>query len=313
MNRLEVERRVHRLLDDLEAGRPVEDDRMELKRRWPEDFHKAARRVAGHANAARQEPVIWIIGVDEESRIIEGADAGVDLARWSQQLQAVFENGWAPIITAHNIPRDDKIVVALVFTTEGAPYLVRVPDTDRLELPWRSATRVRSAKRHEVFAMLAEPTSFPDFEIRYGELTAQPNRRVPPDEVFAHTFSISFTLYVVPRSEKPVFFPAHRAQFFVKFDDLDEPISFGRTRWQSLDDDPNVKAEDRQVGFRAPGFAKMHASVQIPVLTYPHGQPLSWLVLGHAGSSSEVVELRAPLSRVDAAPDIRRWAFGQPE
>jgi hypothetical protein len=313
MNRLEVERRVHRILDDVEAGRPVEDDRMELKREWPDDFYKTARRVAGHANAARQEPIIWIIGVDEERRVIEGVDAGVDVARWSQQLQAIFENRWAPIITVHNVPRDDKIVVALVFNTEGAPYLVKTANTDRLELPWRSGTLVRSAKRHEVFATLSEPASFPDFEIRYGELTAQANRRVPPDEIFAHTFSISFTLYVVPRSEKAVFFPAHRAQFFVRFDDLAEPISFGRTRWQSLDDDPNVVAEERQIGFRAPGFAKMYASVQIPVVTYPNGQPLSWLVLGHAGSASEVVELRAPLNHVDAAPDIRRWTFGQTE
>jgi hypothetical protein len=41
---------------------------MELEREWPEYFYKAVRRVAGQ-NAARQEPIIWIIGVDEERRV----------------------------------------------------------------------------------------------------------------------------------------------------------------------------------------------------------------------------------------------------
>jgi hypothetical protein len=43
----------------------IEDDRVELKADWP-DAEKAARRVAGHANASGGGSVLWIIGLDEQ-------------------------------------------------------------------------------------------------------------------------------------------------------------------------------------------------------------------------------------------------------
>ncbi len=54
----------------VEMEQPHEDSRVELKAVWPEDSAKAARQVAGHANAARGEPILWLIGVDEKKGVV---------------------------------------------------------------------------------------------------------------------------------------------------------------------------------------------------------------------------------------------------
>jgi hypothetical protein len=54
MRRAELEAWVLEVLERVEQGKPVEDSRVELKREWP-DPERAARRIAGHANAARGE------------------------------------------------------------------------------------------------------------------------------------------------------------------------------------------------------------------------------------------------------------------
>jgi hypothetical protein len=68
-------------IDRVVRNQPVEDSRVELKAEWPRDPSRAARRLAGHANAARQEPILWLIGVDEGARSVPGADYA-NLAFW---------------------------------------------------------------------------------------------------------------------------------------------------------------------------------------------------------------------------------------
>lgn len=54
-----------------------------------------------------------------------------------------------------NIDVDDKTIVALLFETTSAPFVIKVPNSDRLEIPWREGTRTRSATRAEVLRMLS--------------------------------------------------------------------------------------------------------------------------------------------------------------
>lgn len=309
VNRIEVEATVHRVVDDLQAGRPVEDDRIELKRDWPEDFQRTARRVAGHANSAHQEPIIWIIGVDETARSVVGVSGSIDPASWSESLRAAFAEGWAPTVAWHNIPRDERTIVALVFNTEGAPYLVRLKD-DVFEVPWRSATRIRSAKRQEIFSILSVPTLFPDFEILHAELIAHANRRVPPDEIVAFTFRLTAMVYVTPRSDRHVFFPLHRTRCAIKYDGEEDEIDIGHAYAHAEEGDPYVIADDKQVTFRGPGFVTLTSSAQIPVTSYPETAPMIRLLLSPAGATRSV-ELRAWLN-VDtrSLSEYRRWTFG---
>ena len=66
MRNTDIERWALQVIDRVERQQPVEDSRVELKREWPTSPWSTARRIAGHANAARVEPILWIIGVDEE-------------------------------------------------------------------------------------------------------------------------------------------------------------------------------------------------------------------------------------------------------
>jgi hypothetical protein len=309
MNRIEVEAIVHQIIGDLQGGRPVEDDRVELKSEWPTDFQKTARRVAGHANSAGQEPIIWIIGVDEKGRSVVGVTTEQDPATWSESLRSAFAEGWAPSVAWHNVPRDDKIVVALVFSTEGAPYLVKLRD-DVYEVPWRSATRIRSAKRQEIFSILSVPTLFPDFEILDAELIAQANRQVPPDKIVAYTFKVTLRVYVTPRSERPVFFPLHRTRLLVLYEGQEEEIDIGSARATADDDDPYVTADYKQVAFKGPGIVTVTGSAQLPVTSYPNTTPMLRLLLSPAGATRSV-ELRAWLTvEKKSFPEYRRWTFG---
>lgn len=52
------------IIDRVKSKQPIEDSRVELKASWP-DPKKAARRLAGHANAARGEPILWLVGIND--------------------------------------------------------------------------------------------------------------------------------------------------------------------------------------------------------------------------------------------------------
>jgi hypothetical protein len=66
MRPIEIEAWVLRVVDQVKKGQPNEDRRVELKAEWIEPPEKAARQIAGHANAARGSNILWIIGLDEK-------------------------------------------------------------------------------------------------------------------------------------------------------------------------------------------------------------------------------------------------------
>src|SRR5258707_3366569 len=75
---------------------------------------------------------------------------------WYPQLKKEFDQGIAPALIANiNIAVDGATVVALLCETTSAPFVVKVPNTDRLEIPWREGTRTRSATRFEVTKILS--------------------------------------------------------------------------------------------------------------------------------------------------------------
>lgn len=65
MRQIEIEAWVLRVIEQVKRGQSNEDSRVELKARWIEP-EKAARQIAGHANAARGDKILWIIGLDEK-------------------------------------------------------------------------------------------------------------------------------------------------------------------------------------------------------------------------------------------------------
>src|SRR4051794_30571579 len=120
-----IENRVNEYIAALVAsGKPVEDFRFELKRDWPPDPYKAARILAGHANAASPEPIFWVIGADDKTGAIHPLSA-VNAANWHPQVCKSFENGFAPeLIRDMRVLTPNGPVHVLVFETDRAPYVV---------------------------------------------------------------------------------------------------------------------------------------------------------------------------------------------
>src|ERR1044072_2306443 len=148
MNAAEVKSWALKVIEAVRSGKPGEDSRVECKASWI-DAKSIARQFAGHANAARGESILWLGGGDDKAGGVNGGDRN-ELANWYPQLVKEFESG-APGLTADvNIDIDGKTVVALLFETGNAPFIIKVQATDRLEIPWRQGTRTRSATRAEV-------------------------------------------------------------------------------------------------------------------------------------------------------------------
>ena len=70
MNPARLEAWALQVVDRIKAHQPNEDSRVECKRVWIAEHWEVARQLAGHANAARGEVLLWLIGVDEIDGVI---------------------------------------------------------------------------------------------------------------------------------------------------------------------------------------------------------------------------------------------------
>ena len=161
MKNSQIERWALNVIERVEARQPIEDSRVELKAKWPDDFAKAARRIAGHANAARGEHILWLIGVDEDTGVI-GAEYA-DMADWSAGIASQFDS-LVPRCYDLNVPTiNGKTIVTLAFETDRAPYVIKNPhygkrkdDPISLEVPWRIGTQIRTATRANLLQLFTD-------------------------------------------------------------------------------------------------------------------------------------------------------------
>lgn len=161
------------IIDRVKRGQPHEDSRVELKAAWPDDFNKTARQIAGHANAAGGEPVLWLIGVDEKNGVV-----GVlhnELSNWRARLATEFDD-LVPAMQDLNLTIEGKTAVALLFETDQAPYVVRNEKFDKpergrvqFEVPWREATSTRSARRRDLLKLFSSKQSKAELRRKFEE------------------------------------------------------------------------------------------------------------------------------------------------
>ena len=123
MNKNEIENWALRVINQVHDHQPNEDFRVELKTEWIDPL-KAARLIAGQANAAHGEPVLWLIGVNQELGVVGARHK--ELASWYEKVKAQFD-GMAPPMLDLNIPVSDQTVVALLFETDRAPFVIKNP------------------------------------------------------------------------------------------------------------------------------------------------------------------------------------------
>lgn len=186
------------------SGNRIEDERIECKSELmpPE----RVRQLAGAANAALGDEVIWIVGVDEAKAQLVPLDSTVDLADWWAKVERGFDDQVSPGLTSMWIPVPNGLVLALHFTTDRAPYAVRNPGggTPELEVPWRAGTRTRSAKRHELLRTLLPTISIPEVTLlgSEGQISASNGESL--------SFSGTVELYIEYLHQARIFFPLHK-------------------------------------------------------------------------------------------------------
>jgi hypothetical protein len=148
-------------IEQVRSGQLPEDDRMELKRSWPEP--SKVRQLAGAANRANGDALIYIIGIDEQSGTLH-PQSGVDPANWWAQISARFDQVPPELVRHLSVPIDEAgSVTALLFDTSRAPYVVKSENggSPEREVPMREGTRTRSARREELLRMLIPETTTP--------------------------------------------------------------------------------------------------------------------------------------------------------
>jgi hypothetical protein len=213
MRKPQIEHWANQAVERVGRGQPREDAFEELKATWPDEtsLSKTARQLAGHANAARGEPILWLIGVDEEQGVVGALHE--ELANWYPSLAKHF-NGIVPMFTDVNVVLDNgQTIVALQFETDQPPYVYRVPGTDaRLEVPWREGRRTRSATRADLLNLLIPLQLLPDIEVTGGRFDVRKETASPMDHIFQdeYVWTIDLWLYVSSRANDRVIIPYHR-------------------------------------------------------------------------------------------------------
>lgn len=199
----EIEEWALRVIEAVLSKANVEDARVELKRQLV-DPDRSARRIAGHANRAAGEPILWIVGIDEKTHeIISVTD---DTAAWWSSVQSRFD-GIAPTLTDVTLSIEGKTLKALLFDTDRRPFVVRT-STGEFEVPWRDGTRVRSATRNELIRLLTPVARLPDFKILSGSLAIQ---EIQSGASPLFELKLNMHVYVVPKNEARLVFPFHQA------------------------------------------------------------------------------------------------------
>jgi hypothetical protein len=265
------------VIERVQAGFRVEDSRVELKREWI-DSAKAARRLAGHANASRGADILWLVGVDETSGVIGVVPE--DLAQWWPGVQAGFD-GVTPTMTDLILHVGGKTVCALMFSTVRAPYLVKNPQfgaapggSIAFEVPWREGTRVRSANRNDLLRILTSAATLPEVEILDGSLVGVSERDRTTKNVIGINVHLSARLYLTPSGDEPVVIPFHRCRCIVEgaegeplFDDfkvtMHRPSSF-MGREGSRVDSATMERTSSELIAHGPGRCSLEATASLP-------------------------------------------------
>ncbi len=201
MRAAELENWTRRVLEAVGRAQTVEDSRVELKSEFP-DAAKAARQLAGHANASHAEHVLWIIGADEEAGTVPGVDHG-ELEQWIPQLEARFDELPPHLLMSLRVPWKEVYVSALLFDASRRPYVIR--EGDRRLVKWRRGDHTVDATRGDLLRLLVEEAGTPAFEVISGEIVAYPEHDDP-------WLDLKLELYQERRLPSVAVCPYHRAE-----------------------------------------------------------------------------------------------------
>jgi hypothetical protein len=221
MQRIELETWVQRVADRVVGGQPDEDDLVELKSAFTGDVQRAARQLAGHANAARGAPILWIVGLDRERGVV-GAVVE-EMSNWWAAIRARFDDGVEPALLMHvNVAYENRTLVGLLFETDRAPYVLILPAQQagsvRREVPIRLATMTESSRRQDLIRMLAPVWALPEVETTNLHLTVSHISNVLNGLPTAK-WALTWQVFIVPSHKSVATIVNHRSSLVVARED----------------------------------------------------------------------------------------------
>ncbi|MHB8778987.1 MAG: AlbA family DNA-binding domain-containing protein [Anaerolineales bacterium] len=208
MKKTDVEFWALNIIERVRKRQPVEDDRVELKSNWIEPAN-AARRIAGHANAARGENILWLIGVDEKNGVT-GVDYK-DYAEWFSKVNSQFDERLAPDAICINVPYEGLTVLAIIFETDRSPYVVKNPagGAIQFEVPWRDATSIKTANRSQLLQVLVPSQNIPKIDVLAGKLVVI--EHIHEKDWY---WDLTLELYVSSYLRTPITIPFHQCSSY---------------------------------------------------------------------------------------------------
>lgn len=213
MTPIAIEAWVLRVVDQAMRTQHCEDSLVELKREWPTP-QTAARILAGHANAAHGSPILWIIGLDEQAGVM-GAPT-IELSNWFSGVSSHFD-AVVPSLRDLNVVVGDKTLVALLFETDRAPYIVKNPSFGspgggpvEREVPWREGRKTMTSRREHLVRMLAPMIELP--EVEFMDAGAVGTVDGLPGKAPVHRWRTSVAIYVYPTTNRQLVLPRHKVE-----------------------------------------------------------------------------------------------------
>ena len=305
----QIEAWARAVIDRVKRGEHNEDGRVELKAAWPSDPRDAARKIAGQANAAAPEPILLLVGVDEKKGVV-GADR-LNLADWHEQVRAHFDNAAPPLLRDHAFDLDGRTVVALLFETDAAPFVVRTGIAGAVthEVPWREGTRTRSAGRADLLRVLSPLQRLPDVEIVWGRVRLHPTSRVAEGEL--RLLDAVMCVYVVPRTTNGTIVAKHRTAI---------RLGLGDTRWFTLpvrfgSDSPSIRIAGKDAVVEAPGAMTIEAGGHYKNAdSIPTPDLITLITNFRVAGTAATIPLEIRLRRSDEIHNgVVMWGWGDPD
>jgi hypothetical protein len=322
MRKADIEAWALRVIDRAVNKQPNEDASVELKSDWPTDYYKTARQIAAHANAARGESILWLMGVDQKKGVT-GADS-LELANWWPGVRTHFDELYPTMQADLNIPWQGLTVVALLFETDRAPFLIRIPQhgsrdgpAASLEVPWREGTNTRSAKRSDLLRLLVPLQRSPSFEALRGTLISRKLLDASTKPI-ALDWQANLTLYVSPRAENRVVIPFHKCGGTLdiagalpakSFDlmQLHPPLSMSSGGFRLLSE--TINSTPHELIINGPGMLELFCKVQTPLTEGVDKEAMISVSLWPVDAERPVSISVTLQHRPDGKADYGPWVF----
>ena len=328
MRPLELEIWVLRALDQATRHSHVEDSLVELKSEWPTPA-TAARQIAAHANSARGAPILWIIGVDE-AKGVTGASP-MELANWFSSVISYFDDVH-PQLQDLNVKVGEQTVVALLFQTDRAPFVVKnsVFGTQgggavEWEIPWREGRKTRTANRESLLRLLGPMIRSPEIECLNCSVCGRTEKT--SEGVDVHRWYVDGVLYVVPSDSQTLVVPFHRCHLAVTLGEgavigtwselrLSPPrrMSFshsgGEAKLSSFVDSKTIDSSSSELVIKGPGRVTIAAQTTHTLGSLPACATVS--VSLHITAVGIASPSAVQISLLAAKPDkdmIAKWTF----